>query len=268
MKSCETFEELQALGVDQIHEKTHISRDKIELLLNKSYGGIGPVQFMGFVSILERDFGIDLSDIRAEYAAYRQIHTDEFVSKASVVLQPSSNTKQKWVLAGLAVIVALLAGGYFLQSFLANEPGGEVMQLESLNVKPPVAVEENATVGTEANTTAESNLTQSGATGASALPSSTASAAGKVVTIRPFSKVWVGTIDMGTGARFQQVTGEPIVIDATKTWLIFLGQVEIETQQGKEVMHNPNPVRFLCENGTFRALSRSEFAERNGGKNW
>ena len=41
MIQCKTFEDLQALGTEKIHERTHISRDKLELVLTKSYGEIG-----------------------------------------------------------------------------------------------------------------------------------------------------------------------------------------------------------------------------------
>ena len=46
-----SFEDLQKLGTSVIHEQTHISRSKLELLLNKTYGDLTRVQFMGFMSI-------------------------------------------------------------------------------------------------------------------------------------------------------------------------------------------------------------------------
>lgn len=263
MSTCETFEDLQALGTERIHEKTHISRDKVELILNKSYSEIGQVQFMGFMSILEREFGVDLGDIRREYMEHRQQHAASLPPKQSAILQPPSNTKQKQMAVGGALIVLLLAGGYLLQSILSNEPREEVMTLNSLAVNP--LNETNMSAAAESNGTAESNQT---ATGSEA--NSSAIGGGKTVTIRPVQKVWIGMIDMVSGAKTQQITADPIVIDTSKNWLIVFGhgQLEIETPEGKQLLNGKDTVRFIYENGSFKQLGRAEFAERNGGKTW
>ena len=83
MSKYQTFEDLQNLGTEKIHEKTHISRDKLELILTKSYGEIRRVQFMGFLSILEREFGIDLNGIREEYNTYWEEHAGKIPAKDS-----------------------------------------------------------------------------------------------------------------------------------------------------------------------------------------
>lgn len=266
MNKYQTFEDLQSLGTEKIHEKTHISRDKLELILTKSYGDIGQVQFMGFMSILEREFGIDLSDVRLEYMDYRQQYAPTLPPKQSVILQPQSNTKQKWIVAGIVLIALLLGGGYFLQGILSNEPREEVMNLSSLVIDPVVlAHEENASAADESNATAESNLTaesnQATVTGETGITG---------MTIRPIYAVWAGMIEMETGAKTQQVTKEPISVDTTKNWLIVLGHghVEIETAEGKQVLKEKETVRFVYENGSLKQLSRAEFMERNGGKNW
>ncbi len=255
-----TFDDLQSYGAEKIHEKTHISRDKVELLLTKSYGEIGRVQFMGFMSILEREYGIDLSAVRVEYTEYWQEHGDTLPANESVILQPQSNTKQKWVMAGGILIALLMGGGYALQSFLSNEPREEVMNLNSLST---VAV---TTLGEEnTSSPAESNLSQAATQTASSLETNATA-----LTIRPRYKVWVGMIDMASGAKTQQITGDPIVIDTTKNWIIVLGhgRVEIDSSEGKQILEEKETVRFVSENGKLQQLSRAEFLERNGGKNW
>ena len=264
MSKYQTFEDLQNLGTEKIHEKTHISRDKLELVLTKSYGEIGRVQFMGFLSILEREFGIDLNGIREEYNTYWEEHAGKIPAKESVILQPKSNSRQKWVIAAGMLIAAVLAGGYLLQSILSNEPREEVMNLTSLALEPAKELPEaNTTASTETNGTVQA---QTSDINGSNLPITE----GKAVTIRPLYKVWAGMIDMASGEKTQQITGEPIVIDTSRNWLIVLGhgRVEIETSEGKQVLKEKETVRFLCENGLLKPLSREEFAERNGGKNW
>ncbi|OHD82531.1 MAG: hypothetical protein A2W83_03215 [Sulfuricurvum sp. RIFCSPLOWO2_12_43_5] len=265
---CNTFEDLQALGTEKIHERTHISRDKVELVLTKSYGEIGRVQFMGYLSILEREYGIDLNDIKEEYIEFNQNHAPLLAPKQSVILQSVSNSKPKWVMAGIVLILILMGAGYFLQGKMSTEPREEVMQLTTLAVSVVDEMQDvNLSDANETNVTAaplavEANQTKPGV--------SPTIASGKVVTIRPTYKVWYGMIDMATGERVQNITAEPIMIDTAKNWLIFLGhgRVEIDSSGGKTVLTEKETVRFICENGVLKQITKDEFIERNGGKNW
>jgi len=265
MKKCETFDDLQALGTEKIHEQTHISRDKVELILTKSYGEIGKVQFMGFLSILERDYGVDLNEIRSEYLQYQNEHATTFPPKHSVVLQPHSNGKQKWIIAGAALIAILIGGGYALQNFLSNEPQEELMKLSTPIVEAVSdAIETNATLGAEANVSEA--VTEVNATA----PSEESIIVAKDLTIRPIYKVWVGMIDVATGEKNQKITSDPITIDAGKNLLIVLGhgRVEIASSAGNKVLKEKDTVYFAHENGELKQLSKEEFVQRNGGKNW
>ena len=268
MKQCSTFEDLQALGTEKIHERTHISRDKVELVLTKSYGEIGRVQFMGFISILEREYGIDLNTIREEYATYYQDHIVETSSNSSVILQSSSNSKPKWIMVGIALIVMLMIAGYIAQGKMSNEPDEAVMKL----TVPPIAVHDvtidtNVTDMNETNTTVSMVNNEKNTTKPSA---SHSIVSGNGLIIRPAYKVWYGMIDMETGQRIQNITADPIVIDTTKNWLIFMGhgRLEIESSSGKTELKDKETVRFVYENGSLKPITKDEFIERNGGKNW
>lgn len=267
---CTTFEDLLALGTEKIHERTHISRDKIELVLTKSFAEVGKVQFMGYVSILEREYGIDLQDLREEYAQFYQTHAGLMAPKESVILQSVSSSKPKWVFAGLLVIAVLMGGGYLLQMKMSSEPKEEVMKLTTLAVEVVEDIKElNTTQSDESNETNgsvqvpvnEANLTT---TALAPMKS------GNTIVIRPNYKLWYGMIDMATGARIQKITADPITIDTSKNWLIFLGhgRVEIESGNEKNILKEKETVRFLCENGVLKQISRDQFIERNGGKNW
>lgn len=265
---CNTFEDLQALGTEKIHERTHISRDKVELVLTKSYGEVGRVQFMGYVSILEREYGIDLSDIKEEYTEFCQTHAPLLAPKQSVILQSVSNSKPKWVMAGIVLILILMGAGYFLQGKMSTEPRDEVMKLTTLAVDVVDEMKDvNLSESNETNITAAPLAVETNQT----VPSVSATiASGKVLTVRPAYKVWYGMINMATGERVQNITSEPIIIDTTKNWLIFLGhgRVEIDSAAGKTVLKEKETVRFVCENGALKQISRDEFIVLNGGKNW
>lgn len=279
MKQCNTFEDLQALGTEKIHERTHISRDKVELVLSKSYAQIGRVQFMGYLSILEREYDIDLNGVKEEYTAFCQSNPDMLLPKQSVILQADSNSKPKWIVAGVILIVVLMAGGYLLQGTMSTEPSEDVMNLTTSAVQ---VVENNNTAVVDTNETnvtasiANNETNQSIATVAKPLvptqqtPAASALTPDQQTTITPKYKVWYGMIDLASGKRVQNITGDPIVIDSTKNWLIVLGhgRVELASPEGKKLLNDKNTVHFMCEKGILKQITQQEFIDLNGGKNW
>lgn len=278
MKGCQTFDELQSLGAEKIHERTHISRDKIEQVLTKSYGEINKIQFMGFLSILEREYGLDLSDIKQEYLDYQEEHKSALPPKQSVILQPSSRSKQKWMVAGLVLIIVLTVSGYFAQVNMANIPKEGVIELSSSAVEVvdepkdsnvTQSLDVNATsdinVTVEANTTKP--LTDQNITGLQKLQTIRAADG---LEIRPAYKIWAGMIDLDNHEKHQMITKNPIKIDTSKNWLIALGhgRIEIVSSSGSEVVRENGTTWFVYENGTLKRLTKQEFVERNGGNNW
>ncbi len=272
MSKYQKFEDLQELGSEKIHEKTHISRDKIELVLTKSYGELGKVQFMGFISILEREYNLDLNDIREEYTAFWNEHKPSVSQQSSSILQAKSNSKQKWIVAGMAAAALLIVGGYLLQSSLSNAPREELIVLSSLHVE--TAETEEANGSAEANQSAEGNLSVVAAPIAAeqntSVPAKGDALPSGQIRIVPKYKVWVGMIDTAKGTKTQQITSDPIVVDGSAALLIVLGHgmVEIESAAGKETVKERNTLRLAVENGTFRRLSQNEFQGLNNGKNW
>lgn len=276
MKQCNTFEDLQALGTEKIHERTHISRDKVELVMSKSFAQIGRVQFMGYISILEREYGIDLSGVKEEYTEFCQNNPSMLMPKESVILQANSNSKPKWVAAGALLIALLIAGGYFLQGKMSAEPSEEVMNLTTSSVQ---VAEENDTNVTDANETnvtlpmaaAKNDLNQSAAKPIEPLAQPQQNTIpDQQMAIIPQFKVWYGIIDVASGKKIQGITGDPIVVNPAATTLIVLGhgKVQLSTAEGKKVLNEKNTVYFINEKGTLKQISQQEFIERNGGKNW
>jgi len=57
-----------------ISKRTRISRQNLEALVDRDWSRLQKVQALGFISILEREYGIDLSDMRQECRAYFASH--------------------------------------------------------------------------------------------------------------------------------------------------------------------------------------------------
>ncbi len=266
-----TFEDLQSLGANALHEQTHIARSKLELLLHKSFADLTRVQFMGFVSILEREYGIDLSGIRQEYDEFMQTNMDVVIEKKSVILQAQSRSRQKWVVGGIVAITVLIAIGSMIQGRLSVSPSEEVIQLSSANVE---VVDENLDmVPAELNTTVvlpteEANITV--AKQELNVTTKSVTAIGNAVSIKPMVKVWIGILDLTTGEKSQKITAEPIVLDKSKNTLYVFGhgRLEIITPDGTKILKDRNTVWFTYEDGQLKKINETEFAAKNNGTTW
>lgn len=278
MSTIKSFEDLQALGANSIHERTHIARAKLEQLLHKSFDELNRVQFMGFVSILEREYGVDLDLLRSEFDLYVSLHPDMDTVKSSVVLQASSNSRKWWIVGAFTAIIALMIIGSMMQGELSVSPEEEIMELSSTAIE---VIDTNssdlnasdANVTSDMNSTTEINATQfSPEQNKSVVPDIQSKALnfGNVVSIKPASKVWVGMMDLATGEKTQKVTRDPIVIDGTKNWLFVFGhgRLEMVTSSGSTILKERNTVWFAYENGRLQQLTFDEFKIKNQGSNW
>lgn len=267
-----SFEDLQELGANVIHEQTHIARAKLELVLNKTYGDLNRVQFMGFMSILEREYGIDLSAIRHEYDEFMQTHPDVVLPKASVILQAQSRSRQKWVLGGIVAIAVLIALGSMTQGKLSISPSDDIIKLSSTDVQ---VVDQNtdAALPVEMNATAVLPVAEANVSVVKhEQNTSTASVVNfeSAMNIKPIAKVWVGMMDMSSGKKTQKITKDSIILDGTKNTLFMFGhgRLEITTPEGKKTLKERNAVWFTFEDGKLQQINEAQFIEINKGNNW
>jgi len=277
MSTIKSFEDLQELGANSIHERTHIARAKLEQLLHKSFDELNRVQFMGFVSILEREYGVDLESLRSEYDTYVGLNPDMAITKPSAVLQASSNSRTFWILGAIGAIILLMVMGSMMQGKISVSPKEEVLELSSAAIE---VIENNASEmnTSDVNATYEINITEVNTT--RLMPEQNKSIVvntqgqvlnfGNVISIKPASKVWVGMMDLATGEKTQKVTKDPIVIDTTKNWLFIFGhgRLEIVTSSGSKMVKERNTAWFSYENGSLQQLTSEEFKIKNKGSNW
>lgn len=267
-----SFEDLQELGANVIHEQTHIARAKLDSILNKTYDDLTRVQFMGFISILEREYGIDLSSIRDEYNEVMQTHLDVVLPKSSAILQAASRTRQKWVIGGVIAVLALITLGYMAQGELSISPSEDIIKLTSTDV---AVVDQNTDIAlpVEINTTVmtpvvEANMSLVMDEQNRSMPSVTNFE--KAVSIKPSAKVWVGMMDIDSGKKTQKITKDAIVLDGSKNTLFMFGhgRLEITTPEGKKTLKERNAVWFTFENGKLQQINEVQFMEINKGANW
>ena len=61
------LEKLREIGTHKIFERTHIAKKFVEDILNENFSSMNRVQFAGFLSILEREYNLDLHELSEAY---------------------------------------------------------------------------------------------------------------------------------------------------------------------------------------------------------
>ncbi|MDQ7060296.1 MAG: hypothetical protein Q9M43_03910 [Sulfurimonas sp.] len=98
---------LRDIGAQVIHNETHISREYVQAIIHETFDDLQSVQFVGFVSILEREYDVDLSDLRAKGKEFFKEKAEKLQEQEKVFVV--SKTKPTHPL-----IYILLALGLFL----------------------------------------------------------------------------------------------------------------------------------------------------------
>ena len=143
------LENLKEIGIKEISRKTHIEPTFLQYIFDKNFEKLSRLNIRGYAKILQREYGVDLSELLAEYGAFMQENTPDESNKTVVSPKiasytPDDITNQRqgggsgfffWI-----VILAIIGGGayYFdaykyVQNFIAtlNEDNTSVSYSQS-----------------------------------------------------------------------------------------------------------------------------------------
>lgn len=130
------LENLKEIGIKEISRKTHIEPTFLQYIFDKNFEKLSRLNMRGYAKILQREYGVDLSELLAEYDAFMQENTPDDSHKTKVnpkiaSYTPDDITNQRqgggsgfffWI-----IILAIIAGGayYFdaykyVQNFIAS----------------------------------------------------------------------------------------------------------------------------------------------------
>ena len=267
------LDKLREIGSHKIFEQTHIAKKFVEDILNGNYSSMNKIQFSGFISILEREYNIDLHELNEAYLSNTEgdpsISNEPFVISAQEA-ETQNKSKTVYIGGGLIAVALLIALVNFSTS---KEEAPAPQETASAIELSPAENELNNTTIEEAKVNLN-NLD----TGLEVMPSEVK--AETEITIEPVhpmkfevaprSKLWIGIVDLETFKRTQKLTSESFELAADKEWLLVMGHGYVNFEVNGEVQSfkDENKVWFAFENGTLSKLSRAEFKEKNRGKAW
>ena len=281
------MEKLKAIGIQKIHEDTHISRAHIEAIFQENFEDMHGVQFNGFLSILEREYGVDLSDLKAKAKEHFGYVAKYMKPEHSAQMFKTDNKKRNLTLFYTVVGIALFLLFAFISTKNGNEEvaATESMQQALQNTPPQPQESKTAHLQEQNQTIADENLTASESNSSAVehnttqiekkkeqmeVVPQTPKAQSGVLKIIPKSKVWAGYIDLQTNEKFQATSSDELLLDASKEWLLAFGHgnISIELDGVLHEFKTPKNVRFIYKNGTLKQIDVEEYKTFNGGNAW
>jgi hypothetical protein len=270
----EGLEKLQEIGSEKIHEKTHITQRYIQAILHESFDGIAKVQLMGFISILEREYQVDLSDVRKNAEVFFEeeaLTSSKPLAEYKKELLGSSSRRdmQKLIIiAGSAVVALLVAGVAFY--FLNSKPTQAVPNEMNASVAKKENVEQNTSTIEEDENTSLLNEEVTPKKEEKVVEPKKEKVVQKSLRIIPRTKVWMGYIDLETDKKKQTVTSKAVTLDPNKEYLLTFGHgyIDIEVNGELKEFKEAKSIKFLYKNGVLEKIDNDQFRSYNKGKLW
>ena len=266
-------------SIEEISQKTKISPISLKLIKNKEYEKIPKAKFMGFISIIEKEFKIDLSELREEYNNLNIENTKETEESPPIKEKNSSNK-----LYLLLAFILLILGGYLLlkQSPKPTKKLHQEIKIPSTNkvifLENNESNESNNTQ-TKINITSENNITTTNNEINSSMLNTSKSLhkkqtpnkkinfyqiakEGKLVII-PHKKVWYRALNIDTNKTYEYLTSNTKILPKGN-YYIKLGHGEV-TILYNDLNITPNTkkiVRILIKNNKYKFMPRYNIYER------
>ena len=268
----EGCEKLQELGAQKIHEETHISRVHSQAVVDENFENLNRVQFLGFISILEREYNLDLSALKNKGLSYFEENSLVTPTRKGVFVLSKQENKPTGIYIGLAVIIVILVA-YFSLSETFKESAVEVEVVEN---KIITKVKENieATQVVDVNISdVNASATDSNVTITQELNSSVAIDE-EPKELKPFvvmaKKVWIGYIDIKTHKKYQETFKGELSLKRDKEWLLVLGHshVKFSVNSGIKTFTTRGTLYLHYKDGDIEKLTLSEFKKLNKGRKW
>jgi len=280
----EGLNKLKLIGAKKIYETTHISRQHVQAILHESFEDISKIQFVGFISILEREYNIKLDDLKSKGLAYFSESPQNSSRSKTVFVEPKrekSYTKL-YILIVVAMFVGVTVFSFFPSKMIGKNFNVKELNNNSINSAKKIMVETNNSIE-DTNITnvsisdknisiKDENITKSVVVDkpVEVVEPKIEKVVSHSLVIKPKNKVWMGYINIKTYKKHQTVFKNKFTFDTKKDWIIVFGHGHINVVvDGKlESFNTKSNLRFLYKDGKLTKIDLTEFQRLNRGKTW
>jgi hypothetical protein len=303
------FEKLKDIGVETIYQRTYIAHQNIEFILDKDFAKLNnKFKATGFITMLEKEFGLDLSDFKKEAEKFFD-HKESEKQKVMASDKEPIEIDKRLIIYPIAIVSVLLVLFLIIGSFSSdNDESGTMIQatnnppevaIDKLVENVPPVVQEEIKVDEQQKTAPDAVavepkqeeikqevkqepkqevvVEQKPKVEQPIVKEEPKVEAPKIpvaslpkIKITPAVQIWVGVIYLDDYSKKDYLSTKTFELDNTRDQLILTGHGRLTINVGdKEQVHtDENRLRFLYQNGEFKMINMEIFREMNNGKNW
>ncbi|WOE69703.1 hypothetical protein RZR97_11410 [Hydrogenimonas thermophila] len=294
-------------GLDAVSEKTRISKKNLEKLQKKEFSDFSKPRALGFISILEREYKEDLSELKEDIIKWFENESDK--QTTHIAFPPAKDGKSIHWIVIIPLIMVLVFGFYLYQNEFSNtqvaiEKSLSIKSIEKIYkeqnnqktesskaIKEPEQkqAEENSsnrildekredtlTVDKNISTSIESAEKDVKPVNSIKKKSDANTSISPYVPIEniivyPNRKMWIGVINLKNRKRKSRVISQTFSIEADSEKLIITGHgfFSINDTVGNNLkFSDPDKHYFVLKDGVLKEIDSKEFMHLNGGKIW
>ena len=246
------YEKLKEIGAQKLHEDTHIPKEHTRGLVAADFANMNKIQFVGFISIIEREYNINLDTLKQKGLDYFKDNTKDFtIAKKVFVAQTKTRSFTKFY-----IVAALVIFGFFLYQNTneSYESKSTEVSIDDTNIE-------------KATTTIAPKIEEVMLENAKKAEEKRLAATFKIL---PKSNLWVGYINLDTGEKMQATFKDELALNPHGHWLLTLGHGNVDFDINGELtqFHTSRNLRFEYKDGKLRKILSAEFTRLNKGKKW
>ena len=267
----EALERLKEIGAQKIYEDTHITVEHVQAILYESFEGMNKVQFTGFISILEREYGEDLSSVRSSGIRYFDEKDTSNISMQHTLFNAPDKKKNNifiYIIVGIILLAAVLFYTTQPTNSVKVEENNSIAVADSNISKNKSVIENNSSDENISVSVVEANSTTLAMNTQESLK--TDKAVVHTLKIVARARVWLGYIDVETNKKYQKTFVGEFDFNPSREWLFYFGHgyVDVIIDGKKEQFDSKYPLRLHYKNGKIEKITAKEFRKLNRGNKW
>ncbi len=123
--------QLRKIGLKEVSNKTFINLDNLKALLDKDFAQLNRTKALGFIQILQREFGVDLQELKKEYLKFDNGYVKPKEHPQKIESRDRDEEKPKKFLLYLLLAIAAILAAYF---FFSKDTNQTIIPPVDLNV--------------------------------------------------------------------------------------------------------------------------------------
>ena len=268
----ESLQKLRKIGVKKINQDTKLSIGVIENILEKRFEKIQRVWIVGFLAILEREYGVDLSEWLEEYDVYLAQNVPDSadvykIKELELDTQYQFNASQKgfpislkqilFIVLGLCGVVVVF---FLIKVFSFSDTGGgdysiveKPIEQSSENKQQDIYTQLNLPQAQEENKSAELDKI---------ISSNEVQVQEGEVLITPKGELWFQVLNVDTKVKQDRTIREPYLLKLpTQKSVIIFGHkgFELKYKDKAQKFDGGGPIRFIIENNRLKYIRYADY---------